>query len=176
MYPISANLVQRDLRNSTIEGEKIPTSITFPDSAYRPSLIHWRGGVQFSIIELLTPEMNPAHHFPLCANPGWAFPSLLAYACLTCSLTRNRRPVKSVKGTLARVPRRDSGLNLIIAQLFSQSGFEIEVCIFFSAIYGWIWLKFEGQFTKPSVRSLTKFQTNRSADYMYRENLRPNEL
>ena len=34
MYTIFANLVHRELRNTTFEGEKMPTSITFPDSDY----------------------------------------------------------------------------------------------------------------------------------------------
>ena len=34
MYKISANLVYRELRNATFEGEKMPTSIRMPDSAY----------------------------------------------------------------------------------------------------------------------------------------------
>ena len=66
----------------------------------------------------------------------------------------------------------------------SEFGFIIKVCIFclqilrrtciFLAIYGLIWLKFKEQFTKPSVRSLTKFQPNRSAHCW--ENLHPMEL
>ena len=32
MYKISANLVHRELRNATFEGEKMPTSIRMPDS------------------------------------------------------------------------------------------------------------------------------------------------
>ena len=32
VYQISANLVRRELRNATFEGEKMPTSITLPDS------------------------------------------------------------------------------------------------------------------------------------------------
>ena len=73
---------------------------------------------------------------------------------------------------------------LLNGMIGPESGFVIEVCIFclqilrrtciFSAIYGWFWLKFEGQFTKLSVISLTKFQPNRSADF--RENLHPMEL
>ena len=35
MYQISANLVHRELRNATFEGEKMPTSITLPDSGHR---------------------------------------------------------------------------------------------------------------------------------------------
>ena len=33
VYQISAYLVHRELRNATFEGEKMPTSIIFPDSA-----------------------------------------------------------------------------------------------------------------------------------------------
>ena len=40
MYPISANLVHRELRNATFEGEKMPTSITFPDSGHASVQLH----------------------------------------------------------------------------------------------------------------------------------------
>ena len=48
VYHISANLVHRGLRNTTFEGKKIPTSISFPDPGYEPRKDHGDGGQQFT--------------------------------------------------------------------------------------------------------------------------------
>ena len=39
MYQISAHLVHRELRNATFEGDKMPTSIAFPDSGKESMLM-----------------------------------------------------------------------------------------------------------------------------------------